>query len=200
MRKFLFWAWDRPVPRFDETEREGNVFRLMLLLFLAGALIGCAVGLYLPAGGLGGDVTAWAAPETPAPSFSEALWNAGKFFLLLLLLSTSWIGVALTPALALLRGYFLSCSVAAFYAAGSGKGLLCALAVSGVPALFMTPCFLVACRDAFFAARRLMDLRFGRSRGAPRAPGARRAAVITALVVLNALYSAFLLPPLLAAL
>ena len=172
---------------------------MLILLFFAGALIGCAAGLYLPAGGLA-DGAAWGllSPETQPLSFPGALWNAGKFFLLLLFLSTSWLGVVLTPAAALLRGYFLSCSVAALYAAGFWKGLLCALAISGVPALFMIPCFLIACRDAFFASRRLMDLRFGRGRAAPRAPGARRAAAIAVLVVLNALYSAFLLPVLLA--
>ena len=201
MGKFLssLPAWSRPDPWYGRAGREGSVFQMLLLLFLVGALIGCAAGLYLPAGGLA-DGAAWGllSPETQPLSFPGALWNAGKFFLLLLFLSTSWLGVVLTPAAALLRGYFLSCSVAALYAAGFWKGLLCALAISGVPALFMIPCFLIACRDAFFASRRLMDLRFGRGHGAPRAPGARRAAVIAALVALNALYSAFLLPALLA--
>ena len=202
MGKFLLSpsAWNRPDRWYNRTGREGSVFQMLLLLFLAGALIGCAVGLYLPAAGPGDGAAAWGflSPETQPLSFPEALWNAGKFFLLLILLSTSWLGVVLTPAAALLRGYFLSCSVAALYAAGSWKGLLCALAVSGVPALFMIPCFLIACRDAFSASRRLMDLRFGRAPGAPRAPGLRRAAVIAALVALNALYSAFLLPAILA--
>ena len=198
MGKFFFSAWNRPNPWYDRTGREGSVFQMLLLLFLTGVLIGCVAGLYLSAGEQGGGAVAWASPETQPLSFLEALWNAGKYFLLLLALSTSWLGVALTPAAALLRGYFLSCSVAALYAAGSWKGLLCAVAISGVPALFIIPCFLIACRDAFFASRLLLDLRFGRNHGAPRVPGARRAAVIAALVVLNALYSAFLLPPLLA--
>lgn len=198
MSKFFFSAWSRPSSGRDWTGREAGVFQMLLLLFLVGALVGCVAGLYLPAGGQGGGAAAWASPETQPLSFLEALWNAGKFFLLLLVLSTSWLGVVLTPAAAFLRGYFLSCSVAALYAAGSWKGFLCALATSGIPALFIIPCFLIACRDAFFASRRLLDLRFGRGPGAPRAPGLRRAAVIAALVALNALYSAFLLPPLLA--
>ena len=171
-------------------EREG-VFLLLLALFALGALCGTLLGLYLPPGGLRDALGA-----QRQLSAGRSLWGAAQFFLLLLALSTSWLGVVLVPATAAVRGCLLGCSAAALYAAGGWRGLLCASLVSGVPSLLLVPAFLAVGCDAFFAARRLLP---GRSVPGPSgAEGAgARLLLAGAAILAAAAYSAWLLPVLL---
>ena len=176
--------------------REEQVFLPLLLLFLMGVAAGCVAGLFLTPEG-GGTALAIFSTDALPGTFWEALWGAGVFFLLLLALSTSWLGLVLVPAAVLLRGYLLSCSVSALYAAASWQGLRYAALVSGIPALVLVPCFLVAARDTADASRRLLELRMGRHGGPPKPAAPGRTIAIGGAVVCAALYSSYLLPGLL---
>ena len=165
-------------------------FTLLLILFLIGVVAGCVVGLFLSAGGGGIALLADSLPG----SFWEAVWHCSQFFLLLLLLSTTWLGFLLTPFAALVRGYLFSCSISALFAAQGWNGMLHAMFASGIPALFLVPCFLISCTDAMYASGHLFSLRFGRNARLACSAVLPRILVVSALVLGCACYSYFLLP------
>lgn len=198
MRKFLFWNSERSRAAGRPMGSFLPVSRLMLVLFTAGVVSGALVGTYASASGLPSAMEAYLSADTVPRSLLLALWNAGKYFLLLFAASTSWLGVLLAPTAVLLRGYLFSCSVSALFSAYSWDGLRSSALISGIPALLLIPCFLIAACDSFSASRRLLSLRFDRGVGVgPPAP-ARRAAAALMVIVIDALYSFYLLPGLLA--
>ncbi|MCC8077709.1 MAG: hypothetical protein LIO60_05090 [Oscillospiraceae bacterium] len=171
---------------------------LLLFLFFLGILLGGTFGLFVPGVSRAAGLEAYLSAEALPQSFCAALWHGGKYFLLLLFLSTSYLGVVLLPAAVFLRGCLLSCSVSALFSAGSYRGLLYSFAVCGIPALFIMPCFLFAASNAFLSARRLLFLRFRQGEGAPQQGAGRHWVVVGAFLILDALYSVYLLPALLA--
>lgn len=184
-------------PQSTAPEGSGRLFRLCLLLFLAGVLAGALAGCYLSPAGASALLPAGAAAGSSPDTLWEAVWEAGRFFLLLLVLSTSLLGVLLTPAAVVLRGYLLGCSVAALYAALAWEGLLRAALVSGIPALCSVPCFLALSEDAIQSARGLFLLRLGR-RPEPLCPAMRAHLALAAVLTLAlGCYSRWLLPLLL---
>ena len=197
MRKSFFLDFRRTRPPDASASFGQNVSFPMFVLFVLGVFAGAVAGLYLTPSGIGADLERYVFSDVLPHTFWDALWNSGKFFLLLFALSTSWLGVFLTPAAALLRGYLFSCSVAAFFSAFGTRGLLCAALVSGIPALFIVPCFLTAASDAILTSRHLLELRFDRGPGFGPVTPARHLLLIPALVLLDALYSFLLLPRLL---
>ena len=192
MSKFLHGKRLRPgfAPRLARAvERR---FSILLGFYLTGAVAGSIVGACFPPEGYG-DLTL-AIPD----GFLQALWSAGQYFLILLALSTSYAGVVAVPWVVLLRGYLLSCSVAALYMAGGLSGWFRLFFVLGVPALLCTPCFLLAASDAVSASLELFSLRFGGASGPFRGFRARRGILFFLIVACSAGYSAYLLPWLLA--
>ena len=169
----------------------------MLGLFTLGVLAGSLVGLFSPAVASAPNLEGYVASEALSRSLPGAFWDTGKFFLLLFAVATSYLGVILSPAAVFLRGYLFSCSVSALFSAYAYRGLLCAALISGVPALFLIPCFLSAASAAFFSARRLATQRFDPGPGLRGAGLSRRVVVIVLLLILDALYRVYLLPVLL---
>lgn len=131
------------------------------------------------------------------PTLLRSLWRALRFFLLLFLLGTSWLGVLFTPAAALLRGAVLGSGVAALYTAGSYRGLLAALILYAAPAIWSLPCFLAAAGAAFSASRALASMRFGVSAPADRSGALRCVLPVALFIALDALYGFYLAPVLL---
>lgn len=186
---------------FPERARSGQTVRAarrMLIMLTLGVLGGSVAGTYFTADSFSSAYASagqYAAAEMLPASLPAALWSAASFFLALLLAATSWLGVLLIPAAVLLRGYFLSCSVAVLYASYGWQGLRCALLAGGLPALFLAPALIIAACDAYFASRWLLERRFGLS---PVLPGrfrpGKRVIVIALLIVAEACYSFYLLP------
>ena len=111
----------RRLPRIDTARliRRGSGFAVLLLIaafFLAGAVAGAVAGSgdNLPAGEtiLPGDGSVYGQDSYPGLLFSCA-----RYHLLVLLFSTSLIGVLLIPATLAFRGFTLSCSAAYLVAA-----------------------------------------------------------------------------------
>ena len=188
----------RSLPERGRSGQTARAGRLMLFLFTLGVLAGSVAGTYFTADGFASayaEAREYVASEVLSASFLSALWNAARLFLVLFLAASSWLGVLFVPAAVLLRGYLLSCSIAVLYVSYGWSGLLCAFLVGGLPALFLVPAFLAAACDAYFAARFLLERRFGLT---PVLPGRRRSGkrvlVIALLVIAEALYSFYLLP------
>ena len=197
MRKFFFLDFRRPRPEDRLSQPERKVTYLLLFMFACGILAGSLIGLYSPPAALPADVEDYVASEVLSRSAGAALWSSGRFFLLLLILSTSWLGVVLSPVSALARGYLLGCSVSALFRAYSYRGLLFSFLISGVPAAVIVPCFLFAARDAFFSAQRLLTRRFGGGPEYGSSEFARHFPAIVLLVLLDTAYACYLLPVLL---
>ena len=166
----------------------------VLLLFLAGAVLGSASGCFFvrPEGVGGMDA---AISGLVSGSFWESAYKALFYIGLALVFSTSYLGVFLIPALALVRAYTFSCSVASLAAAFGRRGLACAAASLGLPALLSVPAFLLCACAGVGASRRLCSLRFG-----DVFPGTRgglscgQAVFIAAASCLVLLYDYFILP------
>lgn len=203
MVQHLTFDLRRTLPERGRSGQTSRAARRMLMMLILGVLAGSVVGTYfITADGFASayaEVGQYAASDVLPASLPSALWNSARFFLVLALAATSWLGVLLVPAAVLLRGYLLSCSVAVLYASYGWAGLRCALLVSGLPALFLAPAFLAAACDAYFASRWLLERRFGLAPALPgRYKSGKRLIVITLLVAAEALYSFYLLPLLIA--
>ena len=165
---------------------------LILFMLFFGVVLGSVVGSFSqhrPEL----ELEAYAASEFFSPSFPAALLHASRFFFLLLLGATSYLGVFVTPAVVFLRGYLLSCSVSAMYARFSFRGLGMALLLCGIPAIVIVPCFIFAACDAWSASQRLLSLRFDLGL-AVSGRLLRCVPLIAAAVLLDAVYSFHLLP------
>lgn len=198
MVRHLTFDLRRSLAERGRSGQASRAARRMLLMLSLGVLAGSVAGTYFTADGFASAYASagqYAASEVLPASLPSALWSSARFFLALIIAATSWLGVVLVPAAVLLRGYLLSCSVAALFASYGWAGLRCALLVSGLPALFLTPALIIAACDANFAARWLLERRFGL---APVLPGrlrpGKRVIVIALLIIAEACYSFYLLP------
>lgn len=192
MGRFFFL----PPPKRGWTRRDGGALPLLLAVLFFGVLGGAAAVMLFCWSAAGEPDASTIAALLPA-TLLRSFWRALRFFLLLFLLGTSWLGVVFIPAASLLRGAVLGSGVAALYAAYSYRGLLDALIIYGAPALWSLPCFLIAAGDAFSASRALASMRFGVSAPADRAAALRRVLLILPLVALDAVYGFYFAPMLL---
>ena len=192
MGRFFFL----PPPKRGWTRRDGGALPLLLAELFFGVLGGAAAVMLFCWSAVGEPDASTIAALLPA-TLLRSLWRALRFFLLLFLLGTSWLGVVFIPAASLLRGAVLGSGVAALYAAYSYRGLLDALIIYGAPALWSLPCFLITAGDAFSASRALASMRFGVSAPADRAAALRRVLLILPLVALDAVYGFYFAPMLL---
>ncbi len=118
--------------------------------FLLGGLVGCAFGAtvrdeaakqvntYLTdfiVLAQSGQLT-WPVPAT--------IWNQGRWFVLCLLFGGSRIGVAVLPILLAARGFLLVFSVSCFLRFLGSAGILAAVILFGIPALFWIPALIIA--------------------------------------------------------
>lgn len=191
MSRFFFLP---PSPH-GSAGRNGGVLPLLSASLFFGVLAGAAAAMLFRSAEAAEPELFFSA--LPPQTLPRALWLALRFFLLLFLLGTSWLGAVLTPAAAALRGGLLGYRAAALYAAFSYRGLLAAFFVFGLPALLELPCFLTAAGDTFSAARNLAALRFGTSVPAERTGALRHAAIFVLLIPALAAYGFFLAPLLL---
>ncbi len=107
------------------------------LCFLAGAVVGALAGSsQLPTGEtlLPGDGSVYG-----YDTYAGLLFSCSRYHLLVLLFSTSLLGVFLIPATLAFRGFALACSAAWLTASYDGSGAALSLIILGLPALFTVP-------------------------------------------------------------
>ena len=130
--------------------RDGTQDRLFLclILFIFGSFFGSmasASALYEYRFSIGGT--------------ERALFES-LFFLLLLVFSTSFLGVAAVPALLILKGFVSSACIASFFVF-SGGNFVGAILLEAVPVFILMPVFFLLADDCIGLSSRLLELRFG---------------------------------------
>ena len=94
-------------------------------------------------------------------SYFRILLHFIRFHLVVILLASSFLGIALLPLTSCLRGYALSCTAATIISADSKNGLIMALLTLGIPAIFSLPCFFVMSVDGYLSSKRIFTLARG---------------------------------------
>ena len=153
-----FWR----VSAFDH--QQDSVFIFLSLCFLAGSVFGSFVGSFSVPDDIFFRIEGMTAVTAEPAGFWNTFWSCIRYPVLLLLLSSSVLGVLFVPILSVMRGYFLSCSVASMICAYTQGGWLLAFVALGIPALVTIPCFFVLGIDAFTASGRLLSLATGGTR------------------------------------
>ncbi len=86
------------------------------------------------------------------PDFLAAFFLAAWPLLLALLFSTSTVGCYLIPALAMVRGFLVSCSLSVMLLSDAASAGLCLLII-GLPAFFSIPAFFLLAEDSVDASK-----------------------------------------------
>ena len=146
-------------PRIDTSAiaRRGAEYTLLIvfaLCFVGGAAAGALAGSgAIPDGEaiLTDDGNIYG-----SDSFFQLLLSCSKYHLLVLLFSTSVIGVLLIPASLAFRGFTFACSAAYLAAADPEHGAALAAAALGLPSLFTVPSLFIAAQAGGLFSLRLL--------------------------------------------
>lgn len=169
---------------YGRAEPADRVERVLLLAFVFGVLFGFFVGVYSGPAGL----------EPASAGGSDSLGSAWLFFALLLIFSTSYLGLVLIPLLIFVRGCIFSCSVAVLWLSMDTIGILISLLGSALPLCSLLPCYIRVGGDCFLLSRKLACLRMdGHYAGAAAFP-LRHFLVLLLMIVLDSFYSSYVLP------
>lgn len=188
----------RALPRIDTSRlmRRGGELILLLIIaafFVAGAVAGALAGSeQLPAGEtlLTEDGSVYG-----RDTFPGLLFDCARYHLLVLLFSTSLIGVLLIPATLAFRGFTLACSAAYLIAAYPEQGVGLALTVLGLPALLTVPSLFVTAHAGALFSSRLLAAFTRRPLPMLRQGGDGRALAVAAMLAAAAGVEYFLVPP-----
>lgn len=133
------------------------------ILIFACFTIGCVVGAFFGSGFSAAGVIDTYLLDTPLETGGLLLKSLRfvRFHLLVLFLATSFAGVALVPALALIKGFAFSCTSATIISAYPNNGIIMSLIILGLPSLFSVPSFICLCDFAFSRSARLLALTRG---------------------------------------
>ena len=174
--------------------RELTALAILAAAFLAGAAAGAFAGSgELPAGEsiMPGDGSIYG-----YDTYAGLLFSCARYHLLVLLFSTSLLGVLLIPAALAFRGFSLACSAAWLASAYPDTGAVLALIVLGLPALFTVPGLFVAAHWGELFSLRLLAGYVRR----PMPPAGRerdnRALAVAVLLFAAAALEYFAVPPL----
>ncbi|MGM9522278.1 MAG: hypothetical protein ACI3VB_07365 [Oscillospiraceae bacterium] len=85
------------------------------------------------------------------------LWLS-KYTIFAFICGFSILGIAIIPAVFMLRGFVLSFTLAVFFRTFGSDGVLLALLISGICALISVPCFFTVSVQAFLSSLRLYSL------------------------------------------
>lgn len=110
------------------------------------------------------DYLTLASQETVTCGFWPVLWEQFRYFLAVVILGVTALGVAGLPLLFAVRGFFFSFSVGCFFRVFGGAGLLPALVLFGIPALLWAPGFFLAGLQGWSNARCLLRRGLGDGR------------------------------------
>lgn len=175
-------------------QKGGFVFLLLMLAFLAGSVIGAALGVNSSSESVYSVVEGITTRSTWSYGFLESLWNCSKFIIAVFFLAGSVYGMLLIPVLCAVRGYFLGCSAASIISAMEANGWLLSFFVVGIPAILTVPCLIVLGADAFVSSRKLLSLSLGSYGGGTGSDLARHGIICSAIIVFTAAVNEFLIP------
>ncbi len=146
-------------------QKNGRIYFVVLILcFSAGCLTGSLVGSFFGFDSLLNDYAGASVIASRSPV--SLFFNYSRFQLVAFLLGTSFLGLALLPALSFIRGYALSCTAATIISAYPDNGIIMAAVILGFPAIFSLACFFVISIESFKSSERILHLVRGNS--APR--------------------------------
>lgn len=142
---------------------QSDFFGLILcgVLFIGGSVAGSVMAGFLQDGdALYRYVTAFldAYRAGPQADIFAALFSTAKYHLAAVFFGFSVLGPLLIPALAAVRGFFLSFSVTAVMRCLGAKGIAFTLSLFGIPAVVSIPCFFVLSALAFSSSLYLLRL------------------------------------------
>ena len=130
--------------------------------FVLGGAAGCFMAFQ--SSGAGADtlaayldnfLSAAQAGQLSDPAAPELLWRTIRWFLAAFLLGFTALGLLGVPILALLRGFFLSFSIASFSQAYGWNGLMLSFLLLGVPSMVTIPAFFLMTVQSFSASLNL---------------------------------------------
>jgi hypothetical protein len=136
-------------------------FLLLSLSFVIGALAGSYIGSFFNFDTALSDFIDFSALNSL--SYFEVFFRFIRFHLAVILLGTSFLGIAFLPALSCIRGYALSCTAATIISSYPKNGIIMALIILGIPAVLSLPCFFVMSVDGFISSGRIINLLHGRA-------------------------------------
>ena len=177
-------------------------FPLLALFLLVGLLSGSIVGVFsvFPSGV--SEALESLIGNGEATGFFDTLLHSYLYLFPVLFLSLTLYGAILIPPLAAVRTFLLGCAVAAAFRAEGYPGLLIAVFMFGIPAIFGIPAFFLCSMDGTFLSSYLFKLFLRRS--GVRMPEVsallRHAAAVVMLTVLESLYTCYLMPKILSSL
>jgi hypothetical protein len=196
MKKLSFSRLVKRPARGPAAEGGNSVLIFISACFLAGAVAGAFLSLYISGDSISGLVASYIeSPEQPA-GFFKVFWDCAKFHLCVLFMAGSVFGVVIIPAIVFLRAYLLSCTTAAIIAVYPDSGWLLSLVILGIPALVSIPCLFVLSTDAFFASGRLLTMSMGDYRPWLGTPIYRHGFACMILLILISLVEMLLIPAL----
>ena len=164
--------------------RELIVLVIIAASFMCGALAGAFTGSAdVP---LGDNVLTGDGSIYGSDTYAGLLFSCARYHLLVLLFSTSLLGVFLIPATLAFRGFALACSAAYLSQAYPETGAVLAVAVLGLPALFTVPGLFVTAHWGELFSARLLALFTHRAPLPPQRRGKGNSALAVALLLFAA--------------
>lgn len=176
--------------------QSGELFILFLLCaaFIGGAAAGtalCSAEFTGAENVLSGDGGVYG-----YSSFAGLLFSCAKYHLLVLLLSTSLLGVLLIPGVLAFRGFVLACTAAYITSAYPEHGAALTLVVLGLPSLLTVPGLFLLAFDGLCFSSRLAAQHLRRPLPPRYTRGENRLAAVGLMLVLAAAVEHFLVPQL----
>ncbi|HHU22369.1 MAG TPA: hypothetical protein GXZ52_02985 [Clostridiales bacterium] len=171
-----------------------SVLIFLAVCFLAGALAGAFLSLFISVDSISGLVASYIESPGQSVSFLRVFWDCAKFHLCVLFLAGSVFGVVIIPVIVFLRAYLLSCTAAAIMAVYPDVGWVLSIVILGLPALVSMPCLFILSRDAFLASGRLLTLSVGEYRPWLGIPIFKHGLVCIVLLILISLVEKLLIP------
>lgn len=138
--------------------------KMLSIMMLLGVAAGTLIGTYSSGAAIGGGAGSYFKAFSEELDLIYCLKESAQFFLYAAIISSSFLGFFVIPALAAFRGYLLGFSVAVLFSSFSYTGLYGAAFIFGIPAVLTLPPFLVISADAYYLSEQLFAQRFGRNR------------------------------------
>jgi hypothetical protein len=158
MMKKMLSLETQTLPQVKETSSR---FLLLSLSFVIGAFAGSYIASFFNLDSALNDFIDISALKSLG--YFSIFLRFVRFHLAVILFGTSFLGIALMPALSCVRGYAISCSAATIMSAYPKNGIIMALVILGIPALFSLPCFFIMSVDGFISSGRIANLINGRA-------------------------------------
>lgn len=178
-------------PVYFDMRSPGKILSIMMLL---GVVAGTLIGTYSSGAAIGGDAGNYFKTFSDEIDLVYSLKESAQFFLMAALISTSFLGFFVIPALAAFRGYLLGFSVSALFSSFSFAGLLGAAFIFGIPAVLTLPSFLIISADSYYLSEQLFAQRFGKTRPWEKANFGRHFFLSLPFLAAAFFYDLYLLP------